>query len=334
MGAYQSDMVWLSRISEAEIERALAGEYAGEDPSLRTLASYAKDVRSTLSAAPDEATRATHLVSMAQATAGLHTQPAAQVRPAPARAFNRAKLVLTSLAATLIGKIALVGVALAATTGGLAATGSLPDPAQDAVARAGEKVGLELPRGDDRVPSDDDGGVPEDLPGKAQGSSAPSVLDVIRSWEVDKGCEFGHAVAAAAGGHPVACTKERGDDDGRDKRGKQEARGGRPDDAGRPEGTPQGKPAGAGEGKGKPEGTPGKPEGVGKTEGTPDGKPEGAGKPEKASGGGSSRPGGTGSGNSDHGTGPGSRGGVGPPSEVPAGGSGDGLPNSVPGAKP
>jgi len=348
-GAYQSDMVWLSRISEAEIERVLADEYAGEDPSLRALASYARDVKSRLAAAPDDATRATHLVSMAQVTAGLDTRPAARVRPAPSRPFSRAKLVLTSLAATLIGKIALVGVALAATTGGLAATGSLPDPAQDALNKAGETVGFDLPAGDDRVPSDNKAGVPEDLPGGAQGSSAPSVLDVIRSWDDDKGCEFGHAAAAAAGGHPGACKEERGDKDGREKPGKQEARGGRPDDAGKPEGTPQGKPAGAGEGQGKPEGTPGgtpegagkpegtpggKPEGAGKPEGTPGGKPEGAGKPEKAPRGGSHRPGGPGSGNSDHGKGPGSRGGVGPPSDVPAGGSRDGLPNSVPGAKP
>ena len=321
MGAYQSDMVWLSKISEAEIERVLAGAYAGEDPSLNALATYARDAKAALAGAPDEATRATHLVSIAQATVGLDTQPVARVRPASSRPFSRAKLVLTSLAATLIGKIALVGVALAATTGGLAATGSLPDPAQDALNRAGERVGFDLPAGDDRLPSDDNAGVPEDLPGGAQGSSAPSVLDVIRSWDDDKGCEFGHAVAAAAGGHPGPCKEERRDDDGRDKPGRQEAPGGRPDGAGKPEGTPQGKPAGAGEGKGKPEGTPG-------------GKPEGAGKPEKAPGGDSHRPGGPGSGNSDHGKGPGRGGGVGPPSDVPAGGSGGGLPNSHQGAKP
>ena len=227
-GAYQSDMAWLSTISEAEIERVLAGEYAGEDPSLRALASYARDAKATLAAAPDEATRVAHLVSIAQATAGLDTQQAAGFTPAPSRLFSRAKVVRTSLAATLIGKIALVGVALAATTGGLAATGSLPDPAQDALNRAGERVGLDLPAGDDRVPSDDNAGVPEDLPGGAQGSSAPSVLDVIRNWGDDKGCEFGHAVAAAAGGHPGACKEERGDDDGPDKPGKQEARGGQP----------------------------------------------------------------------------------------------------------
>jgi hypothetical protein len=363
MGAYQSDMVWLSKISEAEIERVLAGAYAGVDPSLNALATYARDAKAALTGAPDEATRATHLVSIAQATVGLDTQPVARVRPAPSRPFSRAMLVLTSLAATLIGKIALVGVALAATTGGLAATGSLPDPAQDALNRAGERVGFDLPAGDDRVPSEDTAGVPEDLPSGAQGSSAPSVLDVIRSWDDDKGCEFGHAVAAAAGGRPGPCKEERGDEDGRDKPGKQEAPGGRPEGAGKPEGTPQGKPAGAGEGKGKPEGTPGgkpegagkpegtpggkpegagkpegtpggKPEGAGKPEGTPGGKPEGAGKPEKARGGDSHRPGGPGSGNSDHGKGPGRGGGVGPPSDVPAGESGGGLPNSHQGAKP
>lgn len=320
-GAYQSDMAWLSTISEAEIERVLAGEYAGEDPSLRALASYARDAKATFATAPDEATRVTHLVSISQASAGLDTQPAAGFTPAPSRLFSRAKLALTSLAATLIGKIALVGVALAATTGGLAVTGSLTDPAQDALNRAGERVGLDLPAGDDRVPSDDNAGVPEDLPDGAQGSSAPSVLDVIRSWDDDKGCEFGHAVAAAAGGHPSACKEEQGDDDGSDRPGRNEPQGVRPDDAGKPEGTPQGKPAGAGESKGKPEGTP-------------DGKPEGSGKPEAAPGGGSDRSGETGLGNSDHGNGPDTGGGVGPPSDVPAGGSGGGLPNSDPGAKP
>jgi len=320
MDAYQSDMVWLSRISEAKIERVLAGEYTGEDPSLHALATYAQDAKATFSAAPDEATRAIHLMAMAETAAGLDSPPASEIAPAPSRPFSRAKVVLSSLIASLIGKIALVGVAVAATTGGLAATGSLPDPAQDALARAAEKVGFDLPA------SDNDAGVPEDLPDGAQGSSAASVLDVIRSWDDDKGCEFGHAVATAAGGHPGACKDEQGDDDGSEKgsknTGKPEARGGRPEGAGKPEGTPHEKPAGAGEGQG------------GKPEGTPDDKPEGAGKPEAAPGGGSDRSGETDSGSSDHGDGHDSGGVVAPPSDVPAGGSGVGLPNSLPGAKP
>jgi len=316
MDAYQSDMVWLSRISEAKIERVLAGEYTGEDPSLHALATYAQDAKATFSAAPDEATRAIHLMAMAETAAGLDSPPASEIAPAPSRPFSRAKVVLSSLIASLIGKIALVGVAVAATTGGLAATGSLPDPAQDALARAAEKVGFDLPA------SDNDAGVPEDLPDGAQGSSAASVLDVIRSWDDDKGCEFGHAVATAAGGHPGACKDEQGDDEGSKNTGKPEARGGRPEGAGKPEGTPHEKPAGAGEGQG------------GKPEGTPDDKPEGAGKPEAAPGGGSDRSGETDSGSSDHGDGHDSGGVVAPPSDVPAGGSGVGLPNSLPGAKP
>ena len=321
MDAYQSDMVWLSRISEAEIERVLAGEYTGEDPSLHALTTYAQDAKATFSPAPDEATRAIHLMAMAETAAGLDRLPPSEIATAPSRPFSGAKVVFSSLIASLIGKIALVSVAVAATTGGLAATGSLPDPAQDALARAAEEVGFDLPASDDRGSSDNDAGVPEDLPDGAQGSSAPSVLDVIRSWDDDKGCEFGHTVATAAGGHPDACKDEQGDDEG-SKNTKHEARRGRPEGAGKPEGTPQEKPAGAGEGQG------------GKPEGTPDDKPEGAGKPEAAPGGGSDRSGETDSGSSDHGDGHDSGGVVAPPSDVPAGGSGVGLPNSLPGAKP
>jgi len=318
MDAYQSDMAWLSTISEAEIERVLAGEYVGEDPSLHALATYSQDAKTTFATAPDEATRATHLMAIAEAAADATLTPV--LTPSPTSPFRRVKLVLTSLFASLIGKIALAGVALAATTGGLAATGSLPDPAQEALARAGEKVGFDLPMGDDQATDGDVAGVPDELPEATEGSSAPSVLDVIRSWGDEKGCAFGHAVAMAAGGDPGPCKEERGD--GSENNGKPESTPkGKPEGAGKPEGTPQGKPAGAGEGQGKPEGTP-------------DGKPEGAGKPEGTPGEGSHRSGETGSGNSDHGEGPGSRGGVGPPSDVPAGGSGGGLPNSVPGAKP
>jgi len=323
MGSYESDMVWLSRISEAEVERVLEGEYAGEDPSLHALATYARDAKATFAAAPDEATRATHLMAIAEAAVDVDATPAPVLTPAPSSPFRRMKIVLTSLFASLIGKIALASVALAATTGGLAATGSLPDPAQEALARAGEKVGFDLPVGGDRATDGDDAGVPDDLPEGAGDSSAPSVLDVIRSWDDDKGCEFGHAVATAAGGRPGPCADGQGGRDGGSKNnGKPDGTSkGKPEGAGKPEGTPQGKPAGAGEGKGKPEGTP-------------DGKPEGAGKPEAAPGGGSDRSGEPGTGDSDHGEGPDSRGGVGPPSDVPAGGSGGGLPNSHPGAKP
>jgi len=315
MDSYESDMAWLSRLNDEEIERVLAAEYTGEDVSLRALAAYAQDVKVTLSVTPDEASRATHLMAIVEAAADIDVTPAPVLTPAPSVSpLRRVKIVLTSLFVSVVGKIALVSVAVAATTGGLAATGSLPDAAQDALARAGEKVGFELPAGDgsEGESADHDAGVPDELPEATEGSSAPSVLDVIRSWKDDKGCAFGHAVATAAGGNPDPCTDEQGGDEDGSK------------NDGKPEGTPQGKPAGAGEGKGKPEGTP-------------DGKPDGAGKPEGTPGGGSDKAGEHGSGNTGNGNSSNGSGEAGPPSDVPVGGgngSQGGPPSSVPSGRP
>jgi len=323
MDSYESDMVWLSKLNDEDIERVLAGEYPGEELSLCALATYAKDVKDTFSVAPDEATRVTHLMAIAEATADLDATPAPVLSPAPSGPFRRLKLVLTSLFASLIGKIALASVALAATTGGLAATGSLPDPAQEALARAADKVGIDLPVGDDRATHDDDAGVPDELPEATEGSSAPSVLDIIRSWGDDKGCEFGHAIATAAGGHPGPCNDEQGDDEDGAKKPEGTPKG-KPEGAGKPEGTPQGKPAGAGEGEGKPEGTPA-------------GKPDGAGKPEGTPGGGSDEAGENGSGNAGSGKGSNGDGEDGASSDLPVGGGNEskgGPPGSVPSGRP
>jgi uncharacterized membrane protein YgcG len=322
--------IW--KLRDEQAEQILTGRYSGDDAALSDLSGIARDVKATLMASPDDATRATHLVAIGDAAANLDVKRAPASTPvASPRPLRRVKVVLTSLLASLVGKIALVSVAVAATTGGLAATGSLPDAAQDALARASEKVGFELPAGDgsEDKTSDKEAQVPDELPEATEGSSAQSVLDVIRSWDDDKGCEFGHAVATAAGGDPGPCKDEEGDDDGSKNddtpKGKPEdTPKGKPEGAGKPEGTPQGKPAGAGEGQGKPEGTP-------------DGKPEGAGKPEGTPGGGSNNAG-DGSGNADSG-GKGSNGSgdAEPPSDLPVGGgngSSGGPPDSVPSGRP
>ncbi|MGH2775976.1 MAG: hypothetical protein ACRDJT_11175 [Actinomycetota bacterium] len=304
--AYESDMGWLSKLNDEEIEQVLAGDYAGNDASLADLAAFARAAQTTF-AAPDDATRAAHLTAMAEAAADLDASPARTSKPAASSPIRRVKLVLSSLFASLVAKIALAGVALAATTGGLAVAGSLPEPAQEALATAAEKVGFELPAGDDAQEGEDEAGVPEELPEGTEGSSAPSVLDVIRSWGDDKGCEFGHAVATAAGGNPGPCQDEQGGDGEGAGNGKGRPEGAgndRPEGAGKPEGTPQGKPAGAGENQGKPEGTP-------------DSQPEGAGKPEGTPEGGNPGTGGTESGDSSTGS-----------------GTGGGKPSSVPDGKP
>jgi uncharacterized membrane protein YgcG len=301
---------------DEQTEQIPAGRFSGDDAALADLSDIAQDVKAILTAGPDDATRAAHLVAIGEAVSDLDAMPALASTPAPSPSpLRRVKVVLASLFASVVGKIALVSVAVAATTGGLAATGSLPDAAQDALARAGEKVGFELPPSD----GNEGTGVPDELPEATEGSSAQSVLDVIRSWDDDKGCEFGHAVATAAGGQPGPCNDEESNE------GKPEdTPKGKPEGAGKPEGTPQGKPAGAGEGQGKPEGTP-------------DGQPEGAGKPEGTPGGGSSNAG-DGSGDADSG-GKGSNGSgeTEPPSDLSVGGgngSMGGPPGSVPSGRP
>jgi hypothetical protein len=312
--------------TDKQTEEILRGRYSGDDAALGDLSDIARDVKATLMAGPDDATRATHLVAIGDAAANLDVKRAPASTPAPSPSpLRRVKVVLTSLLASLVGKIALVSVAVAATTGGLAATGSLPDAAQDALARAAERVGFELPAGDgsEGKIGDNEARVPDELPDATEGSSAQSVLDVIRSWDDDKGCEFGHAVATAAGGQPGPCADDGDGTEGASKGKPDDTPEGKPEGAGKPEGTPQGKPAGAGEGQEKPEGTP-------------DGQPEGAGKPEGTPGGGSNA--GDGSGNADSG-GKGSNGSgdAEPPSDLPVGGgSGNtgGPPDSVPSGRP
>ena len=328
MDAYESDMGWLSKLSEDEIEQVISGDYAGDDVSLSDLAAFARNAKTTFASAPDGATRVAHVTAMAEAAADLDVAAVRAPRPAASSPFRRVKLVLTSLFASLIAKVALVGVALAATTGGLAATGSLPEPAQEALAKASEKVGFELPAGDDAEEEEreDEAGVPDELPEGTDGSSAPSVLDVIRSWGDEKGCDFGHAVATAAGGDPAPCDDDQGGNNEGTSNGKTPdgAGEGRPEGAGKPEGTPEGKPAGAGEEQGKPEGTPSS-------------KPEGAGKPEGTPGGGNPGAGGNGAGEAgeeDRGGKSNGNGGVGEPSASNGNGNGGGKPSFAPGGRP
>lgn len=96
--------------------------------------------------------------------------------------------MLTTFLSSLIGKLAIGTVALATTTGGLAATGNLPDPAQDWAADRLGAVGIEVPVGDEvetEVEAEDD--------------RSSDVLDVIEGTDPeDRDQEFGEDVADTA----------------------------------------------------------------------------------------------------------------------------------------
>jgi hypothetical protein len=125
-----------------------------------------------------------------------------EASPSPSR---RKRIGLQGFTTRLAGRLALGGVALAA-VGSLAVAGSLPTPMQNAVSAAAERVGLEIPSGDEK-----------DFQRHASPSAsrAPQVrrrvLSVIDNWEGEKDCEYLQALARAAGASPPqACPRASG----------------------------------------------------------------------------------------------------------------------------
>lgn len=128
-------------LTEQEIDAILAGLAAEGGGDLET---FVRALRDAAQEEPSETTAARHLAMIA-------AESRARV---PARRPRRTRRrVLTAVFSTLAAKVALGAVAAAAATGGLAATGSLPGPAQDAVASAFERVGIHMPG----APDDDNG---------------------------------------------------------------------------------------------------------------------------------------------------------------------------------
>lgn len=96
--------------------------------------------------------------------------------------------MLTTFLSSLIGKLAIGTVALATTTGGLAATGNLPDPAQEWAAEQLGAVGIEIPVDDEA-----------ETEVEAEDDQSSDVLDVIEGTEPeDRDQEFGEDVADTA----------------------------------------------------------------------------------------------------------------------------------------
>ncbi len=93
----------------------------------------------------------------------------------------RRRIMLSTFLSSLFGKLAIGAVALATTTGGLAATGNLPDPAQDWASEQLASIGVEIPDASDHADDTADG-----------------VLDVIENGDPTDGDEFGEDVAEEA----------------------------------------------------------------------------------------------------------------------------------------
>ncbi|MBW3576656.1 MAG: hypothetical protein KY462_02735 [Actinobacteria bacterium] len=148
-----------------DIDRLLAGADPGQDDALAYLAT----LRRALVTSPPEDVAERHLAAItAAAQQAAHRPPAA---PAPKRQALRGWTRRVAAAGGL--KLAASATAvLAATGGGLAATGNLPDPAQRAVAEVLDEVGLTVPKPPaDRVPQTT--GTEEPTGASDRGPSAP-----------------------------------------------------------------------------------------------------------------------------------------------------------------
>jgi hypothetical protein len=110
-------------------------------------------------------------------------------------------------------KASAVVVGLLATTTGVAAAGGLPDAAQEAAADAVSAISpFEIPRADEAAeraenqPANPANSANNDPEANDHGQA---VADTARTTDAE-GCERGHEVAEAAGGHPADCADPAG----------------------------------------------------------------------------------------------------------------------------
>lgn len=146
--------------SDQDLDRLLAGKLAeGADPLDRELAGFAQDVRAVFCVPPGPEVERRHLAAALAASRLTTDNGDPAVRPASNAAGPwwrtaprasglpewRRRTVFSSLFASLTAKILTVALAAAAATGGLAAAGSLPAPAQQAAADVASTIGITLP---------------------------------------------------------------------------------------------------------------------------------------------------------------------------------------------
>ncbi len=111
----------------------------------------------------------------------------------------RRRAMISTFVSTLLGKLAVATVAVAATTGGLAATDSLPDPAQQWVSDVVENIGIDIPSPlDVELPEQADGVETPELPEEASDTADAVVDTVFEGDPTDDGAGFGEDVSDTA----------------------------------------------------------------------------------------------------------------------------------------
>jgi hypothetical protein len=202
-------------------ERLMRGEAPSLEPGDEALAFFVQRARRIAGAPPGPSVEQRHFSAIMEEAHLLVEKGDPVGRPisnAAGSAFQasvlpkrRRRFVLNSLFASLASKLAAGGVAVAlATTGGLAANGNLPDDLQDKVSKVADKVGLEIPAGDEVDDSTDleDG----DLDGEIANPDAGkrSNFDVHEAQATNTGTARGQAISEAARQKPDGETTGNG----------------------------------------------------------------------------------------------------------------------------
>ena len=137
-------------MSDADLDRLLAGKAPLGGVDGTGLADFVRDLKAQYLVEPPPAVREAHIAQMLSAARlhNDHRQPLvtpARTAGRSARQGWRRYAVLSSLFGSMTAKILAGVVAASAATGGLAAAGALPGPVQNAVASAAGSVGVNLP---------------------------------------------------------------------------------------------------------------------------------------------------------------------------------------------
>jgi hypothetical protein len=203
---YRGDMSGSKRITESAILGFLEGAGTG-DARLDAVLEAMAAVRP----APDRPDDL--IVRLAAVTGDGASIPPTGVRVSHSKPLSprwRRRAVFGTILSSIAGKIAIAGLALATTTGGLAAADALPAPAQQVVSDVAARLGISLPapdndsnaetaleNADDLSHGNDDSSAPE-LPDEAS-DTARRVIEIIFGGDPEsEGAEFGRRVADSA----------------------------------------------------------------------------------------------------------------------------------------
>ena len=177
--AYRDDMERISRLSDQEIDRLLAGKAPAGDADLEELAAFVQDVETLFKESPTEETAARQLAAIAEA-AHLLPVPADRERSGHPRFRVRSKPMRAKLV------VASAGLLLVMAFGGAAYAGALPGSVQGTVADLAGSVGVTLPDEDGDDSDFDDGDVSNvDEGDKEDFDDGPGAVDESPVDDVD-----------------------------------------------------------------------------------------------------------------------------------------------------